>query len=239
MKSSNDDTPIDGQCRGKNKQCQDRCIVTTIWMESWGYAPWNIEAIAPITITRLWILMNLVMLRDSKSNGYGYVFTYFLYHFFVSPFLGLRLVHFWRCNSNRGNLVFTSRHGFKPWLAVETKVFCEMYPCRLFGGTACCWYVFLTGLTALHRARAIRPQNESALDIVVWKEEMGKLWETMFFLRFLRLLGFNHNSHSPIHPFLAWHLHFDFDSHGFSPARPTATGWTSWMWPTSSVLFSS
>eukprot|EP00434_Breviolum_minutum_P045100 symbB.v1.2.040363.t1/scaffold7172.1/size12892/2 len=38
-----------------------------------------------------------------------------------------------------------------------------MYPCRLFGGTACCWYVFLTGLTALHRARAIRPQNESPL----------------------------------------------------------------------------
>lgn len=166
------------------------------------------------------------------------------FHIFSVPFFRVSLFRLAACalltlQQQQGNLVFTSRHGFKPWLAVETKVFCEMYPCRLFGGTACCWYVFLTGLTALHRARAIRPQNESALDIVVWKEEMGKLWETMFFLRFLRLLGFNHNSHSPIHPFLAWHLHFDFDSHGFSPARPTATGWTSWMWHTSSVLFSS
>ena len=107
MKSSNDDTPIDGQCRGKNKQCQDICIVTTIWMESWGYAP--------ITITRLWILMNLVLLRDSKWNGY--VFAYFLYHFFVSPFLGLRLVHFWRCNSNRATLcsqaAMGSSHGWQ------------------------------------------------------------------------------------------------------------------------------
>lgn len=157
------------------------------------------------------------------------------FHIFCVPFFRVSLFRLAACalltlQQQQGNLVFTSRHGFKPWLAVETKVFCEMYPCRLFGGTACCWYVFLTGLTALHRARAIRPQNESALDMVLWKEEMGEtVRNPWFFFIFWDCWG--STTIVIVQSILFWH--------DISTARPTATGWSSWMWPTSSVLFSS
>ena len=164
-------------------------------LETWGYAP------ITITITRLWILIHLVMLRDS---------WYFLYHFFVSPFLGLYT--FDVATATQQPCVITSRHGFKPWLAVETKVFCEMYPCRLCGGTACCWYFFLTGLTA-----AIRPQNESALVCWFWVRGDIFLWnceKPWFFHHFLRLLGFN-NSSTTIVIVQSNSIHFWFrENHG-------------------------